>query len=71
VKYVIGVHLDADTMRQLTELAATMPQQFPGGAPELVEHLARSAAAGYDRPGSWERGWLAQATGFGSEPLAF
>jgi len=30
---------------------------------ELVEHLARSAADGVRRPGSWERGWIVQATG--------
>lgn len=30
----------------------------------LIEHLARSAADGVRRPGSWERNWITQATGW-------
>jgi hypothetical protein len=31
---------------------------------ELVELLFRHVADGVERPGSWERGWLSQVTGW-------
>lgn len=34
-----------------------------GDLRELVEHLIRCASDGVRRPGSWERGWIVQATG--------
>jgi hypothetical protein len=33
-------------------------------AQRLLEYFAQCAFAGYNRPGSWERDWLHQATGW-------
>lgn len=53
--------------------AAALRQLVGGGAPvgavdvaALLELLARAAADGVRRPGSWERGWITQATGYGT-----
>jgi hypothetical protein len=52
-----------DDLERLRAICADTDGYFEDPA-DLIEHLARSAADGHRRPGSWERGWLTQATGW-------
>lgn len=52
---------DADLLR---EIVSDDAWSVAADVRSLLEHLAQSAADGVRRPGSWERGWLTQATGW-------
>jgi hypothetical protein len=60
---VVLVELGEETVRHLKELVGPYPA-IAEDLESLTFHLLESAATGVRRPGSWERGWLTQATGW-------
>jgi hypothetical protein len=58
------VELDDDDVVQLERLIAEDTWDDFGSIDAVLYHLARHAADGVRRPGSWERGWLTQVTGW-------
>lgn len=60
----IVVEISSEDFRHLALLCGNEDHYYAATVKDVVEQLARSAAAGVRRPGSWERGWLTQATGW-------
>ena len=58
----VTVDLDPEVHAYLLVLARAN-YGVADSVPELLRWLARCAADGMRRPGSWERGWLVQACG--------
>lgn len=63
---VVVVELDGPTVEHLQDLIGP-GWQFPAeDLSGLAYFLLRHASDGVRRPGSWERGWIQQATGLPS-----
>ena len=62
-RFIIGVRVSADDVKMLLALCGDGPDYVASNVGEFVEYLARSAAEGVRRPGSWERDWVQKATG--------
>ena len=60
----IVLELDETTAELLQQVCGDSPSATASNVNELVEMLALRAADGVRRPGSWERGWLTQCTGW-------
>ena len=60
----IVLELPEETCKLLETLS---PKRRPDAVEFVLEMLASSAADGVRRPGSWERGWVAQAFGYDFE----
>ena len=56
------IELSFETYRQLLHLIGAGITR-PTSIEEILKHLARCAADGVRRPGSWERSWVEQAFG--------
>jgi hypothetical protein len=61
--YRFCVDVDAETYELLQRLTGPVWEEGWLNVQALLEHLVNSAADGVRRPGSWERGWIVQATG--------
>jgi hypothetical protein len=59
-----SVHVTDDELQYLEQLVGDDAMYAGFTVRELLEHLARAAATGVRRPGSWERDWITQATGW-------
>ena len=59
----ITVSIDADDYQALRQLVGVDTFGAFDSVELVVEYLAICAATGVRRRGSWERGWLLQATG--------
>lgn len=60
----LRIELSVEDAEQLRRICGPGPLDVAADVRGLVEHLARAAADGVRRPGSWERDWLTQATGW-------
>lgn len=62
------VWLYEDELLKLERLAQEVGFLDPPTAGELLEYFAHRILDGIERPGSWERGWLTQATSWDGGP---
>jgi hypothetical protein len=60
----LTILVDDDDVEHLRRLCGEGTFAPARNVVELVELLARHAADGVRRPGSWERGWVTQVTGW-------
>lgn len=58
------VRVDAQDLPYLQQLCSEDMWSYAEDVSALLEQLAHAAADGIRRPGSWERGWIQQATGW-------
>lgn len=63
------IRVSDDDVELLEQLVGEELHYYADTVEAVVEQLARAAADGIRRPGSWERGWIQQATGFDADPF--
>lgn len=62
-KQTITIGLQLETVHYLKVLGHSEALDGRGSVEDVLVHLAASAAAGVQRAGSWERGWVHHAFG--------
>jgi hypothetical protein len=58
------VRVDEADLPYLLQLTGEGWENYSDSVAGVLEQLAHAAADGIRRPGSWERGWIQQATGW-------